>query len=176
MSPYNFSAASAILGFEFHSRKVENARQYYWTKTFGENNSNSLLRPKNFLNSFNEQTPHRRLCSRPITSTIRMTGGVPRAPKAAAGSAVLHSNISTPHETDTPEVLTRFGERWQDLCLEIVRQADAGNLQRSMSYDLGLRSSVSEPQLWNRSCWGHLYQLYQRQSRRAVLSIAHRWC
>ena len=32
MSPYNFSAASAISGFEFHSRKVENARQYYWTK------------------------------------------------------------------------------------------------------------------------------------------------
>jgi len=69
-----------------------------------------------------------------------MTGGVPRAPKAAAGSAVLHSNISTPHETDTPEVLTRFGERWQDLRLEIVHQADAGNLQRSTPYDLGLRS------------------------------------
>jgi len=140
MSPYNFSAASAISEFEFHSRKLENARQYYQAKTFGENNSNSLLRPKNFLNSFNEQTPHWRLCSRPITSIIRITDGVPRAPKAAAGSAVLHSNISTPHKTDIPEVLTRFEEHWQDLRLGIVHQADAGNLRRSMSYDLGLRS------------------------------------
>ena len=70
------------------------------TRTFGENNSNLLLRPKNFLNSFNEQTPQMRLCSIPITSIVRMIAGTPRAPKAAAGSAVLHSNMSTSRETE----------------------------------------------------------------------------
>ena len=105
-----------------------------------ENNSNLLLRPKNFLKSFNEQTPQLRLCSRPMISFTRMMAGIPRAPKAAAGSAVLHSNISTSHETDTSEVLTRFGERWQDLHLGTVHHPDAGNLRRSTLYDLGLCS------------------------------------
>jgi hypothetical protein len=42
-----------------------------------------------FRNSFNEQTPHRRLDSIPMISCSLMTWGVPRAPKVAAGCSIL---------------------------------------------------------------------------------------
>jgi len=48
-----------------------------------------------FRNSFNEQTPHRRLDSIPIISCSLMIWGVPRAPKVAAGCSTLPCCQST---------------------------------------------------------------------------------
>lgn len=49
--------------------------------------------PKNFLNSFIVQTPHRRACSIPMISTNLRTGGVPRALKVPAGFEVAECRI-----------------------------------------------------------------------------------
>jgi hypothetical protein len=47
------------------------------------------MKPHTLRNSFNEQTPQRRLDSMPIISCNLMIWGVPRAPKAAAGCSTL---------------------------------------------------------------------------------------
>jgi hypothetical protein len=54
-----------------------------------------LFKPRNFLKSFSEQTPHDRLASIPMISCRRMTEGVPRAPKAAAWVEVLRECVSS---------------------------------------------------------------------------------
>ena len=53
-----------------------------------------LFKPRNFLKSFSEQTPHDRLASIPMISCKRITDGVPRAPKAAACWDVLREIIN----------------------------------------------------------------------------------
>jgi hypothetical protein len=54
-----------------------------------------LFKPRNFLKSFSEQTPHDRLASIPMISWRRITEGVPRAPKAAAWCEVLKQCVNS---------------------------------------------------------------------------------
>jgi hypothetical protein len=57
--------------------------------------SHSLFKPRNFLKSLSEQTPHARLASIPMISWRRMTAGVPRAPKLAARWEVLEQYVNS---------------------------------------------------------------------------------
>lgn len=117
MWPYNFSAAFAISGSGFHSRKLSYAmspsqkkdelRQSQGTQwTYASDQGtvrgsetviSSCIRAtdeahsayRTFLNSFKLQTPHLRFDSIPMTSCNLMISGVPRALKAAAGCSIL---------------------------------------------------------------------------------------
>jgi len=54
----------------------------------------SPFKPRNFLKSFSEQTPHARFASIPMISWRRITEGVPRAPNAAAWWSVLRKYVN----------------------------------------------------------------------------------
>lgn len=126
MSPYSFSAAVAISGSGFQSRKLEyptGPRQSY---THANIEEYTRFRPRNWRKSLSEQQPHCRPDSMPMISCKRMACGVPRALNAPAGFAVLSRNQQHERRRGLARGRTGPGEGVPNRCPCRFHQAGVG--------------------------------------------------